>query len=93
MTWDGWKPLRIATSELVGGIPCQPASQRLSGDSRRWRPLRKQFPKRRVPMRATGRYIRAEAVGATPPKGFGVTKLDVPGLEDAWRLDCVAFRP
>ena len=93
MTWDGWEALRIATSELVEGIPCQLASELLSGDARRWRPLRKEFPKSRVPMRATGPDIRAEAVGATPPKGFGVTKLDVPGLEDDWRLDSVAFRP
>jgi hypothetical protein len=91
---DGWKALRIATSELADGIPCKLGSADLSGDAKAVAAaLRKKFPKCRVLMRETGRYIRAEVVGATPPKGFDIKQLDIPGLPDRWRLDSVAFRP
>jgi divalent metal cation (Fe/Co/Zn/Cd) transporter len=92
--WDGWKALRIATSELVDGIPYGLGSEELSDDAEAVAAaLRKKFPKCRVLMRETGRYIRAEVVGATPPKGFDIRKLDIPGLDDPWRLDSIAFRP
>ena len=92
--WDGWKALRIATSELVDGIPCELGSEKLSSDAKAVAAaLQKRFPKGRVLMRETGRYIRAEVVGVTPPRGFDATKLDIVGLDDRWRLDSVAFRP
>jgi hypothetical protein len=55
--------------------------------------LKWQFPEARVLMRETGRYIRAEVVGATLPKGFEVDEIEIPDLDDRWRLDSVAFRP
>jgi len=92
--WDGWKALRVAVSELVDGVPCELDGSGLSGEAKAVASaLRKQFPKSRVLMRETGRYIRAEVVGATPPKGFDIKTLDIPGLDDRWRLDSVAFRP
>lgn len=92
--WDGWKALRVATSELVDGMPCELGEARMSDDAKAVAgALHKRFPKSRILMRETGRYIRAEVVGATPPKGFDISKLDVPGLECSWRLDSVAFRP
>jgi len=92
--WDGAKALRVATSELVDGIPCALGGSGLSEEAEAVeRALRKRFPKCRVLMRETGRYIRAEVVGATPPRGFDPDKLDIPGLDDRWRLETIAFRP
>jgi cobalt-zinc-cadmium efflux system protein len=94
IVWDGWKALRVATSELVDGIPCELDDDGIAGEAKAVAAaLRKAFPKSRVLMRETGRYIRAEVVGASPPNGFSVDSLEIPGLEDRWRLDSVAFRP
>jgi divalent metal cation (Fe/Co/Zn/Cd) transporter len=91
---DGWKALRVATSELVDGVPCELGEARLSDDASAVAgALHKAFPRSRVLMRETGRYMRAEVVGASPPAGFDVGTLEIPGLEDRWRLDSVAFRP
>lgn len=91
---DGWKALRVATSELVDGIPCELGGSNLSSDAKAVADaLREEFPDARVLMRETGRYIRAEVVGASTPRGFDVESLDIPGLEDRWRLDSLAFRP
>ena len=91
---DGWKALRVATSELVDGIPCELGAAELSGDAKAVAAaLRKAFPDARILMRETGRYIRAEVVGAVPPEGFDIDRLEIPGLEDRWRLDSLAFRP
>lgn len=92
--WDGWKALQVATSELIDGIPCELAEPQLSSEAKAVaKALRRDFPKSQVLLRETGRYIRAEVVGAVPPKSFDPAKLDVPGLEDRWRLESVAFRP
>jgi divalent metal cation (Fe/Co/Zn/Cd) transporter len=91
---DGWKALRVATFELVDGIPYALHEARLSDDAKAVAAaLRKAFPKSRVLMRETGRYIRAEVVGAVPPKGFDIDDIDFAGLGARWRLDSVAFRP
>ena len=92
---DGWNALKIATAELVDGIPMALGEhEQLSDDAKAVRTaLRKEFAEAKVIMRETGRYIRAEVVGATPPKGFDPEKLDIPGLECPWRLDSVSFRP
>ncbi len=92
--WDGWNALRVATSELVDGIPFELGGVRLSEEANSVSvALRKLFPHSRVLMRETGRYIRAEVVGATPPKDFDFKAIDIPGLDDRWRLDSIAFRP
>jgi len=91
---DGWKALRVATSELIDGVPCALDDDQLSREAAAVaKALHKAFPKSRVLMRETGRYIRAEVVGASPPKGFDPRTLDIPGLDDPWRLESVAFRP
>lgn len=91
---DGWKALRIATYELVDGIPYQLDEPKLSDEAKAIaKALKQQFPDSRVLMRETGRFIRAEVVGATPPKGFDFEKMDIPDFDDRWRLDSVAFRP
>ena len=92
--WDGWKAMQVAAIELVDGIPNALDKRRLSDDAKAVdKALRKKFPKSRVLMRETGRYIRAEVVGASPPKNFDIDTFEIPGLEDRWRLDSIAFRP
>lgn len=92
--WDGWNALRVATAELVDGVPCELGSARLSKEASSVSvALRKLFPQSRVLIRETGRYIRAEVVGAIPPKNFDINSVDIPGLDDRWRLDSIAFRP
>lgn len=92
--WDGWKSLQIATSELVDGVPRELGETTMSKEaSAVARALRKEFPKARVLMRETGRYIRAEVVGAKPGPSFDPDKLEIEDLDCRWRLDSVAFRP
>jgi divalent metal cation (Fe/Co/Zn/Cd) transporter len=91
---DGWRALKIATSELVDGVPRELGDDKLAADAAGIaKALKKQFPGAKVLMRETGRYIRAEVVGAAPPKGFDFRKLEIEGLDCGWRLDSVAFRP
>lgn len=93
--FDGWKAMEIATAELVDGVPNALGERdKLSDDAKAVRAaLRKEFADSKVIMRETGRFIRAEVVGATPPEGFDPSELDIPGLECPWRLDAVTFRP
>ncbi len=91
---DGWKALRIATSELADGVPCELDGPEQSSEAKTIsKALRKAFPGSKILLRETGRYIRAEVVGALPPKDFNSADFDIPGLEDRWRLDSIAFRP
>ena len=92
--WDGWRALRIATAELVDGVPHELGDGKLAEDAAGIaRALKKRFPKAKVLMRETGRYIRAEVVGAEPPKDFDIASLEIEDLDCRWRLDSVAFRP
>ena len=92
--WDGVNALRIALSELLDGVPRALEGSALSPEAKAVADaLKRDFPEARVLLRETGRYIRAEVVGAVPPPGFDIDRLDVPGLDCRWRLDSVAFRP
>ncbi|UVO50110.1 cation transporter [Sphingomonas sp. SUN019] len=91
---DGCKALRIATSELVDGVPNALDAAHLSDEARAVsQALRARFPASQILLRETGRYIRAEVVGAVPPADFDSETLAIPGLEDRWRLESIAFRP
>ena len=92
--WDGYGALKVATAELLDGVPrelgssdCSPEADRIADA------LRKAFPDGRVLMRETGRYIRAEVVGVKPPQDFDFDAFDIPDLDCRWRLDSIAFRP
>ena len=92
--WDGWRSLKIAIAELNDGVPRELEGGRRAKDADAIaRALKAQFPGSKVLLRETGRYIRAEVVGAAPPKGFDFGKLEIEGLECPWRLDSIAFRP
>jgi cobalt-zinc-cadmium efflux system protein len=91
---DGCKALRIATSELVDGVPNSLDSARLSDEAQAVsEALHTRFPASRILLRETGRYIRAEVVGVVSPSDFDLATLVIPGLDDRWRLESVAFRP
>jgi divalent metal cation (Fe/Co/Zn/Cd) transporter len=92
--WDGWKAMKIATAELVDGVPRQLGDDKLSKEAQALaRELTARYPDARaVLLRETGRYIRAEVVGARPGEGFNLDNLEVGGC-DRWRIDSVSFRP
>ena len=91
--FDGWTALKIATSELIDGIPHELGGPKLSEEAKAVsRALKKEFPDAHVLMRETGRYIRAELVGATPPADFDAATFQVEGLDDRWRLESISFR-
>jgi divalent metal cation (Fe/Co/Zn/Cd) transporter len=92
--WDGWQALRVALAELNDGIPHDLEGGLREKDARAIeKALKREFKGAKVLLRETGRYIRAEVVGAAPPKGFDIDKLEIDGLECRWRLDSIAFRP
>jgi divalent metal cation (Fe/Co/Zn/Cd) transporter len=92
--WDGWKALKVATSELIDGIPRELGANTMSKEANAIaRALRREFPDAKVLMRETGRYIRAEVIGAKPGAGFDPAKFEIDGLDSRWRLDSIAFRP
>jgi cobalt-zinc-cadmium efflux system protein len=92
--WDGWRALKVAIAELNDGVPREfDGGHRASDADAIEKALRKRFPGSKVLLRETGRYIRAEVLGAVPPKGFALDDLEIEGLDARWRLDSVAFRP
>jgi len=92
--WDGWRALKVAIAELNDGVPHELDGDRRADDAKAIaKALKARFPGAKVLLRETGRYIRAEVVGAEPPKGFGPDDLEIEGLDARWRLDSVAFRP
>ena len=91
---DGWRALNVAVAELNDGVPHELEGGHRAKDAKAIeKALKAEFPGSKVLLRETGRYIRAEVVGAVPPKGFDFRKLDIPDLDCPWRLDSIAFRP
>ena len=91
---DGWRALRVAIAELNDGVPHELEGGHRAKDARAIeKALKARFPGTKVLLRETGRYIRAEVVGAEPPKEFGPDDLEIEGLDAPWRLDSIAFRP
>lgn len=92
--WDGWRALKVALAELNDGVPHELEGGHRAKDAQAIeKALKARFPGSKVLLRETGRYIRAEVVGAEPPKGFGPDDLAIEGLDVPWRLDSIAFRP
>ena len=92
---DGAKSLRIASAELVDSIPYELGEDRMAKDAAGiTKALKARFPDaKKILLRETGRYIRAEVCGAVPPKDFDPDTLEIDELGCRWRLDSVAFRP
>jgi divalent metal cation (Fe/Co/Zn/Cd) transporter len=94
IVWDAWNALKVATAELVDGIPRELGGSGISKEAEALgKALAKRFPDaRKVLLRETGRYIRAEVVGMVPPEDFSLDSLEIDGCE-AWRIDSISFRP
>jgi cobalt-zinc-cadmium efflux system protein len=94
IVWDGWRSLKVATSELVDGVPRELGSEAVSDEAKAvGKAIKKHFPDAdKVLLRETGRFIRVEVVGAAPGKNFSIDDLDLEGCE-VWRIDSIAFRP
>lgn len=91
---DGVRALRSATAELIDGAPRALDCNDLSHEAEAIeRALKARFPGADILLRETGRYIRAELTGMVPPEDFDKDALDIPGLDDRWRLESVSFRP
>lgn len=91
---DGWKALRVATAELVDGIPRKlggtgpdPEAEKLI------RKLKKQFPGGEIRLRETGRYIHAEICGVEPDRTQDLEKLWPGAKGRSWRLAQLSFVP
>jgi divalent metal cation (Fe/Co/Zn/Cd) transporter len=91
---DGWKALRIATAELVDGIPRElggiepdPEAERLVEK------LQAQYPGSAIRLRETGRYIHAEVCGVEPDRLQDLKALWPHAPERSWRLAQLAFVP
>lgn len=91
---DGWKAMKIAAAELVDGIPHELGGEEMAAEAVALRAvLEKRFPQaERIALRETGRFIRAEVIGARPDADWDADKLEIEGCED-WRIDSIAFRP
>ena len=91
---DGWKALRVATAELVDGVPRALGSTDPDPEAELLiEALMRAYPDAEVRLRETGRYIQAEICGAQPDP-MPDARAHWPGRpERAWRLAQVAFAP
>jgi divalent metal cation (Fe/Co/Zn/Cd) transporter len=91
---DGWSAMKIATAELVDGIPHELGETALSKEAASLaKALKAEFPDaEKVLLRETGRFIRAEVVGARPGARWDPEMIDCGDCE-SWRIDSISFRP
>lgn len=92
---DGVGALRVAAAELIDGAPRGLSSTALAEDAQAVHALlREVFPGAEVRLRETGRVIRAEVHGVSPPEPCSGPAAYWPGDPDrAWRLAQVSFVP
>lgn len=92
---DGIRALRSATAELVDGAPRQLEGCEVAEDANRLHAaMTARFPGAEIRMRETGRVIRVQVLGATPPADTLDPAECWPGdPERAWRLKRVSFVP
>lgn len=90
---DGYKALKIATAELLDGVPRALGKDKWAEDAKKVHSrLKEQYNGADVRLREAGRFIYAEVDGAQPPE----TEIDRNALwpadpERAWRLALVSF--
>jgi divalent metal cation (Fe/Co/Zn/Cd) transporter len=91
---DGWRTLRIATTELVDGVPRDLGTTRADPEAKRLvEKLEAQYPGAAVRLRETGRYIHAEVRGVDPDALQNLEALWPGEPERRWRLAQLAFVP
>lgn len=89
---DGWRALKIASAELVDGIPRKLGETAPDPDAiALTEQLERHYPGAKARVRETGRYMRAEVIGAdlgAPPELAGLWPGDP---ERHWRLAEISF--
>jgi cobalt-zinc-cadmium efflux system protein len=91
---DGWKALRIATAELVDGLPRALGSTKPDPEAELLiDKLRRLYPEADIRLRETGRYIHAEVCGIEPDRAQDLEALWPGKPERSWRLAQLAFVP
>jgi cobalt-zinc-cadmium efflux system protein len=91
---DGIRALRIATAELVDGIPRDLGSTRADPEAERLvEKLQAQYAGATIRLRERGRYIHAEACGVDPDIRQNLKALWPGEPERSWRLAQLAFVP
>jgi cobalt-zinc-cadmium efflux system protein len=91
---DGIRALRIATAELVDGVPRELDSARMASDARALcEALQRRWPDATIRVRESGRYILAQVRGVVPPGEIDLKQI-WPGDPDcSWRLAQISFVP
>ena len=91
---DGWKALKVATAELVDGVPRKLGGTEPDPEAEKLiRRLEKQFPGGEVRLRETGRYIHAEICGVVPDRPQDLEALWPGAAGRRWRLAQLSFVP
>jgi cobalt-zinc-cadmium efflux system protein len=91
---DGWRALRIATAELIDGVPRALGSIGPDPEAERLvEKLEAQYPGADVRLRETGRYIHGEVCGVDPDIRQDLRALWPGEPERSWRLAQLAFVP
>lgn len=91
---DGWRALRIATTELADGVPRELGSTRPDPEARLLvDKLQARYPDATIRLRETGRYIHAEVCGVDPDVRQDLKDWWPGEPGRSWRLAQLAFVP
>ena len=91
---DGISSVRVATAELVDGMPRALGSTKMAPEAEQLRAiLKKRYPGADVCLRETGRYIHAQLSGVEPESELDLKELWPGDPAKAWRLRQVSFVP
>ena len=91
---DGVKALRVATAELVDGVPRKLGSTEPDPEGERLvAKLERQYVGAEIRLRETGRYIHAEVCGVRPDAAQDLRALWPGAPERSWRLAELSFVP
>jgi cobalt-zinc-cadmium efflux system protein len=91
---DGWRALRIATVELIDGVPRDLGGTGPDPEAKRLvEKLEAQYPEANIRLRETGRYIHAEVCGVDPDVRQNLKALWPGEPERSWRLAQLSFVP
>ena len=91
---DGIRALRIASAELVDGVPRKIDSTEVAADAEALRlELERRFPGGAVRLRETGRFIHAQVCGVDPPTRVELAEIWPCAPERVWRFAQLSFVP
>lgn len=92
---DGWTALKVATIELIDGVPRALGGSGPDPETRQLQQaLEARFPDGKVRLRETGRYIRGEVLETHPPdEDIDLAELWPGDPERSWRFTQLTFAP